>query len=117
MNRLIDKLCNCDIENSSRFVYLCVHTNASYNTRYNTFYYVTQCNNPMTKEAKLQAAMRILPEWVGYDEEIKRLQQEIENNDRQTEREEGEGEGEGEGGTSNIIHNSYHVFIRTIFGT
>ncbi|XP_046423993.1 UDP-glucose:glycoprotein glucosyltransferase isoform X1 [Neodiprion fabricii] len=48
------------------------------------------CNNPMTKEAKLQAAMRILPEWVGYDEEIKRLQQEIENANRQTEREEGE---------------------------
>ncbi|XP_043469354.1 UDP-glucose:glycoprotein glucosyltransferase [Leptopilina heterotoma] len=37
------------------------------------------CNNPMTKEAKLQAAMRILPEWVGYDEEIKALQQKIEN--------------------------------------
>lgn len=33
----------------------------------------------MTKEAKLQAAMRILPEWVGYDDEIKALQQKIEN--------------------------------------
>ncbi|XP_017891944.1 UDP-glucose:glycoprotein glucosyltransferase isoform X2 [Ceratina calcarata] len=46
------------------------------------------CNNPMTKEAKLQAAMRILPEWVGYDEEIKTLQQKIENENRQTEKEE-----------------------------
>lgn len=43
----------------------------------------------MTKEAKLQAAMRILPEWVGYDEEIKALQQKIENENRQTEKEEG----------------------------
>lgn len=32
------------------------------------------CNNPLTKEAKLTAAMRILPEWKGYDDEIKRLQ-------------------------------------------
>ncbi|GAB1859552.1 UDP-glucose:glycoprotein glucosyltransferase [Camponotus japonicus] len=45
------------------------------------------CNNPMTKEAKLQAAMRILPEWVGYDEEIKTLQQKVENANRQTEKE------------------------------
>ncbi|XP_011150844.1 UDP-glucose:glycoprotein glucosyltransferase isoform X1 [Harpegnathos saltator] len=44
------------------------------------------CNNPMTKEAKLQAAIRILPEWVGYDEEIKTLQQKVENESRQTER-------------------------------
>ncbi|XP_029039597.1 UDP-glucose:glycoprotein glucosyltransferase [Osmia bicornis bicornis] len=45
------------------------------------------CNNPMTKEAKLQAAVRILPEWVGYDEEIKALQLKIENENRQTEKE------------------------------
>lgn len=43
----------------------------------------------MTKEAKLQAAMRILPEWVGYDEEIKALQQKVENANRQTERDSG----------------------------
>lgn len=43
----------------------------------------------MTKEAKLQAAMRILPEWVGYDEEIKTLQQKIENANRQTEKDSG----------------------------
>ncbi|XP_015179238.1 PREDICTED: UDP-glucose:glycoprotein glucosyltransferase isoform X3 [Polistes dominula] len=48
------------------------------------------CNNPMTKEAKLQAAMRILPEWVGYDEEIKALQQKIENETRQMEKEDSE---------------------------
>ena len=41
----------------------------------------------MTKEAKLQAAMRILPEWIGYDEEIKALQLKIENENRQAEKE------------------------------
>lgn len=43
----------------------------------------------MTKEAKLQAAMRILPEWVGYDEEIKTLQQKVENANRQPEKDTG----------------------------
>lgn len=51
--------------------------------------FALQCNNPMTKEAKLQAAMRILPEWVGYDEEIKALQQKVENANRQTEKDSG----------------------------
>ncbi|XP_015109415.1 UDP-glucose:glycoprotein glucosyltransferase isoform X2 [Diachasma alloeum] len=46
------------------------------------------CNNPMTKEAKLQAAIRILPEWTGYDEEIKALQHAIENENKQTDKEE-----------------------------
>lgn len=31
------------------------------------------CNNPMTKEPKLSAAMRIVPEWKDYDQEVKRL--------------------------------------------
>lgn len=31
------------------------------------------CNNPMTKEPKLQAAVRIVAEWTDYDQEIKRL--------------------------------------------
>ncbi|XP_019341673.1 UDP-glucose:glycoprotein glucosyltransferase 1 isoform X2 [Alligator mississippiensis] len=31
------------------------------------------CNNPMTKEPKLQAAMRIVSEWQDYDLEIKQL--------------------------------------------
>ncbi|CAH2229909.1 jg24519 [Pararge aegeria aegeria] len=55
------------------------------------------CNNPLTKEAKLSAAMRIVPEWRTYDEEVKALQarvrrglyqhadheQEIENTDHE----------------------------------
>ena len=32
-----------------------------------------QCNNPKTKEPKLNAAMRIVPEWNGMDSEIKHL--------------------------------------------
>lgn len=31
------------------------------------------CNNPQTKESKLSSAMRIIPEWKGYDEEIRHL--------------------------------------------
>ncbi|KAM6934699.1 UDP-glucose:glycoprotein glucosyltransferase 2 isoform 2-T2 [Xenentodon cancila] len=31
------------------------------------------CNNPKTKEPKLMAAARIVPEWVEYDSEIKEL--------------------------------------------
>ncbi|XP_077205462.1 UDP-glucose:glycoprotein glucosyltransferase 1 isoform X1 [Paroedura picta] len=31
------------------------------------------CNNPMTKEPKLEAAVRIVPEWQDYDQEIKHL--------------------------------------------
>lgn len=33
----------------------------------------------MTKEAKLTAAMRIVPEWKDYDEDIRRLQQKIDS--------------------------------------
>lgn len=36
-----------------------------------------QCNNPLTKEAKLTAAIRIVSEWKDYDAEIKRLQLEV----------------------------------------
>lgn len=35
------------------------------------------CNNPLTKEAKLTAANRIVSEWKEYDEEIKKLQKKI----------------------------------------
>lgn len=35
------------------------------------------CNNPKTKEPKLTAARRILPEWESYDNEIKSLMQKI----------------------------------------
>ena len=36
-----------------------------------------QCNNPLTKEPKLTAAMRIVPEWKDYDYEVKVLWDEI----------------------------------------
>uniref|UniRef100_H0ZLM7 UDP-glucose ceramide glucosyltransferase-like 1 n=1 Tax=Taeniopygia guttata TaxID=59729 RepID=H0ZLM7_TAEGU len=36
------------------------------------------CNNPQTKEPKLKAAARIVPEWVEYDSEIRNLIQQIE---------------------------------------
>lgn len=35
------------------------------------------CNNPQTKEAKLTAAQRIVPEWKDYDNEIKSLMSRI----------------------------------------
>uniref|UniRef100_A0AAR2L2Z5 UDP-glucose ceramide glucosyltransferase-like 1 n=1 Tax=Pygocentrus nattereri TaxID=42514 RepID=A0AAR2L2Z5_PYGNA len=31
------------------------------------------CNNPQTKEPKLQAAVRIVAEWTNYDQEVKRI--------------------------------------------
>ena len=31
------------------------------------------CNNPLTKEPKLEAAVRIVPEWEDIDNEIKAL--------------------------------------------
>ena len=39
--------------------------------------YFFQCNNPLTKEPKLVSAMRILPEWSAYDQEIRKLQESI----------------------------------------
>ena len=47
----------------------------------NFLLWLFQCNNPLTKEAKLSAAMRILPEWKEYDEEIKKLQKRIVHDD------------------------------------
>ncbi|XP_038576515.1 UDP-glucose:glycoprotein glucosyltransferase 2 isoform X3 [Micropterus salmoides] len=35
------------------------------------------CNNPKTKEPKLTAAARIVPEWVEYDNEIKQLLRQV----------------------------------------
>ncbi|KAM9804857.1 UDP-glucose:glycoprotein glucosyltransferase 2 [Neosynchiropus ocellatus] len=37
------------------------------------------CNNPRTKEPKLTAAARIVPEWVQYDGEIKELLRRVRN--------------------------------------
>nr|XP_039250114.1 UDP-glucose:glycoprotein glucosyltransferase 1-like [Styela clava] len=42
------------------------------------------CNNPKTKESKLTAAVRIVPEWTEYDNEIKTLQKELEDTSNQT---------------------------------
>lgn len=36
-------------------------------------FFLLQCNNPKTKEPKLTAAARIVPEWLEYDNEIKQL--------------------------------------------
>ncbi|XP_055734579.1 UDP-glucose:glycoprotein glucosyltransferase 2 isoform X1 [Salvelinus fontinalis] len=45
------------------------------------------CNNPRTKEPKLSAAVRIVPEWVEYDNKIKQLLRDVQeqkDNDRAT---------------------------------
>ncbi|EDW79389.1 uncharacterized protein Dwil_GK20450 [Drosophila willistoni] len=39
------------------------------------------CNNPQTKEAKLTAAQRIVPEWKDYDAELKTLMARIEDHE------------------------------------
>uniref|UniRef100_A0A5F9C6B1 UDP-glucose:glycoprotein glucosyltransferase 1 n=1 Tax=Oryctolagus cuniculus TaxID=9986 RepID=A0A5F9C6B1_RABIT len=61
------------------------------------------CNNPMTKEPKLQAAVRIVPEWQDYDQEIKQLQTRFqEEKDAGTLYTEREGEAERERERSSI---------------
>ncbi|XP_071000902.1 UDP-glucose:glycoprotein glucosyltransferase 2 isoform X1 [Oncorhynchus clarkii lewisi] len=45
------------------------------------------CNNPKTKEPKLSAAVRIVPEWAEYDNKIKQLLRDVQeqkDNDRAT---------------------------------
>ncbi|XP_073899219.1 UDP-glucose:glycoprotein glucosyltransferase 2 isoform X3 [Castor canadensis] len=42
------------------------------------------CNNPKTKEPKLKAAARIVPEWVEYDEEIRQLLDHLKNKKKST---------------------------------
>jgi UDP-glucose:glycoprotein glucosyltransferase len=37
------------------------------------------CNNPMTKEPKLERARRILPEWTGLDEEAQACRKRFED--------------------------------------
>lgn len=41
------------------------------------------CNNPQTKEAKLTAAQRIVPEWKDYDAEIKNLMARVEDREHE----------------------------------
>lgn len=36
------------------------------------------CNNPLTKEPKLDRARRQVPEWTKYDDEIRKLRKEAE---------------------------------------
>jgi len=38
------------------------------------------CNNPMTKEPKLDRAMRIAPEWKEYDSKLKKILEQADNN-------------------------------------
>lgn len=40
---------------------------------------VDLCNNPLTKEPKLEMAKRLLPEWVGLDEEVGKLEEELDD--------------------------------------
>lgn len=44
-----------------------------------------QCNNPKTKEPKLSAAVRIVPEWSRYDSEIKQLLKRVKDQKESTE--------------------------------
>ena len=39
------------------------------------------CNNPQTKEPKLAAARRLIPEWETYDNEIRQLWQKVYGDD------------------------------------
>ncbi|KAI9801675.1 MAG: hypothetical protein M1833_002357 [Piccolia ochrophora] len=40
------------------------------------------CNNPMTKEPKLDRARRQVPEWTEYDDEIERLRRSVQGGER-----------------------------------
>ena len=39
------------------------------------------CNNPLTKESKLDAARRIVKEWTDYDEEIHNFIEKLQRNE------------------------------------
>lgn len=43
------------------------------------------CNNPKTKEPKLDAAARIVPEWTAYDDEIRAVLERARDNERRDE--------------------------------
>lgn len=47
----------------------------------------------MTKEPKLQAAVRIVAEWSDYDQEIKRLQSRVQESTSHTATDQGSGTG------------------------
>ncbi|XP_017037639.1 UDP-glucose:glycoprotein glucosyltransferase [Drosophila kikkawai] len=50
-------------------------------TSFKTAKVIDLCNNPQTKEAKLTAAQRIVPEWKDYDGELKSLMARIEDHE------------------------------------
>lgn len=56
------------------------------------------CNNPLTKEPKLERARRQVPEWGVYDEEIAELARRVRERSLKEEEEEGGGGGEGADG-------------------
>lgn len=43
------------------------------------------CNDPQTKEPKLTAAQRIVPEWKDYDAEIKNLMNRVQDQEHEEE--------------------------------
>ena len=43
----------------------------------NVYFCSSQCNNPQTKEPKLERAIRIAPEWTEYDDVIRKLQEQM----------------------------------------
>jgi Glucosyltransferase 24 len=49
------------------------------------------CNNPLTKEPKLERARRILPEWTGLDDKVSKVRADMEDGtikvDKKVERE------------------------------
>lgn len=42
-----------------------------------------QCNNPKTKEPKLSAAVRIVPEWSEYDNKIKQFLKQVKDQEEE----------------------------------
>lgn len=54
------------------------------------------CNNPLTKEPKLERARRQVPEWGVYDEEIAELARRVRDQSREEEEEEEDGGGGGQ---------------------
>lgn len=44
---------------------------------------IDMCNNPQTKEPKLERAIRIAPEWTVYDDIIRKLQEDISSGNKQ----------------------------------
>ena len=50
-----------------------------------------QCNNPKTKEPKLDAALRIVAEWIDNDNEIKQLMDAVNKGEKLNEKDDTSG--------------------------